>query len=333
MSDLLRLENLRKTCALGGPPWARRELVAVNHVSFSTERGHTMGPVGESGSGKSTLGRCILGLTGADGGRIIFDGADVLGLRGRAFIYVTSPAAGIPDFIAMNASVAPFANPLVRQAIALAVNRSEIRDLADLGAGELGLTEMPTGSIWNDDAGLFGTERNIDAAKALLAAAGFSEGPTVEYLGLPQYPEPLKTGQVLRELLKDIGISMEIKAVDVSVWFDAYVSAGYQITSAYQQRTINPDNFYSLLIRFGGPVNTTFYANPEVESLVDKAAASVDMGERQEMYRQVPSIVTNDAPIIFAHFETLHYPMSSNVAGSTITPKLSLHIENVGFTE
>jgi len=85
MSELLRLENLRKTFSLGGPPWARQELVAIDDVSLSLERGHTLGLVGESGSGKSTLGRCILGLTRADGGRVIFDGQDVLGLRGRAF--------------------------------------------------------------------------------------------------------------------------------------------------------------------------------------------------------------------------------------------------------
>ena len=41
---------------------------------------------------------------------------------------------------------------------------------------------------------------------------------------------------------------MTIKPVDVSVWYDAYVSGKYQITSAYQERTIDPDNFYSLVL-------------------------------------------------------------------------------------
>ncbi len=249
------------------------------------------------------------------------------------FTYLSSPVAGIPDFIAMNTSVAPFDNPLVRQAVALAVNRSEIRDFAYLGTGELGLTEMPTGSIWYDDTGVFGAEQDVEAAKALLAEAGYEDGLKVEYLGLPQYPELLKTGQVLREQLKSIGIDMEIKPVDVSVWFDAYVTGGYQITSAYQERTIDPDNFYSLVIRSGGPVNTTFYANPDVDALIDQAAASVDMDERMSLYRQIRGVVTKDAPIVFAHFETLHYLMNKNVTGSAITPTLSLHMENVGFTE
>jgi ABC-type oligopeptide transport system ATPase subunit len=59
-------------------------VVALDKVSISVDRGHTLGLVGESGSGKSTLGRCILGLVRPDDGAIVFDGADVLRLKGRA---------------------------------------------------------------------------------------------------------------------------------------------------------------------------------------------------------------------------------------------------------
>lgn len=249
------------------------------------------------------------------------------------FTYLTSPVAGIPDFLALNTKVAPFDNPKVRQAVAFAIDRAGIRDFAYLGTGELGLTEMPTGSIWYDDTGVFAPEPDIEKAKQLLAEAGFPDGLTVEYLGLPQYPELLKTGQVVREQLRQIGITMDIKSVDVSVWFDAFVSGDYQITSAYQERTIDPDNFYSLVIRSGGPINTTGYANPDVDAMIDKAAASVDMDERKALYRSIREAVTSDAPIVFAHFETLHYLMNKNVLGSTITPTLSLHMEKIGFAQ
>lgn len=84
MSELLRVENLRKSFATGGAPWARHRVAAVDGVSLSIDRGKTLGLVGESGSGKSTLGRCILGLVPPDEGAIVFDGTDVLGLSGRA---------------------------------------------------------------------------------------------------------------------------------------------------------------------------------------------------------------------------------------------------------
>ena len=84
MSDLLTVEGLRKTYPVRGQGRRRRRIAAVNDVSLSVARGCTLGLVGESGSGKSTLGRCILGLTAPDNGRIVFDGQEVGGLNSRA---------------------------------------------------------------------------------------------------------------------------------------------------------------------------------------------------------------------------------------------------------
>jgi len=192
---------------------------------------------------------------------------------------------------------------------------------------------MPTGSSWYDAEGLFAPKQDLAKAKELLKEAGYPNGLSVEYLGLPQYPELLKTGQVLRDELKEIGIDMSIKQVDVSVWYDAFVKGTYQITSAYQERTIDPDNFYSLVLKSGGPINSTGYSNKEVDALIDKAAASDKEAERKDLYRQIRTIVTTDAPLVFVHFETLHYLMNANVKGSDITPTLSLHMENVGFAQ
>ena len=249
------------------------------------------------------------------------------------FTLVTSAVAGIPDFLAMNTRKAPFDNLKVRQAIALAINRSDIRDVAYLGTGELGLEEVPTGSPWYDKAGIFGAQTDIAGAKKLLAEAGFPQGLSIEYLGLSQYPELLKTGQVVREQLKKIGIDLTIKAVDVSVWYDAFVAGNYQITSAYQERTIDPDNFYSLVIKSGGPINTTGYSNPAVDALIDQAAASGDKKERAALYTKIRTLVTTEAPLVFTHYETLNYLMKKNVTGSAITPTLSLNMQDVGFTK
>src|SRR6201996_4791964 len=60
---------------------------AVDGVSLTIDRGpFGLGLVGESGSGKTTVGRAILRLVPAAGGTILFEGQDVLRLRGRRLL-------------------------------------------------------------------------------------------------------------------------------------------------------------------------------------------------------------------------------------------------------
>ena len=79
MSDvLLEVKNLKKYFKT-----SKGLLHAVDDVSFTLEKGKTLGVVGESGCGKSTLGRSILRLIEPTAGKVIFDGKDVLAMNQR----------------------------------------------------------------------------------------------------------------------------------------------------------------------------------------------------------------------------------------------------------
>jgi peptide/nickel transport system substrate-binding protein len=247
-----------------------------------------------------------------------------------AYNYVTSATAGIPDYIAMNTVKPPFDDTLVRQAVYWALDRDAIRQVAYFGAGESGIEEVPTGSSWYDGSPLVAPD--VEKATSLLQQAGVTTPLEVEYLGLPQYPELLKTGEVMQQQLEAVGIKMNIKQVEVGVWFNAFSKGDYQITSAYQERTIDPDNFYALVIRSGGDINTTGYSNPQADQLIDQARTETDEQTRFDLYKQIRQIVFDDSPIIFAHYETINYLMQKDVVGSTVNPTLELRMQEIGFT-
>ena len=83
---LLKVESLVKTYRSGSALLRSVRVVpAVQGVSFQLAPGHTLGVVGESGSGKSSLGRLLIKLMDADGGRILFEGTDIVPLGERSF--------------------------------------------------------------------------------------------------------------------------------------------------------------------------------------------------------------------------------------------------------
>ena len=77
---ILQIKNLTKKFAVEGG----KMLTACDNVTLNAYAGQTLGIIGESGCGKSTLVRTILQIHQASGGEVIFDGQDILKLRGDA---------------------------------------------------------------------------------------------------------------------------------------------------------------------------------------------------------------------------------------------------------
>jgi oligopeptide/dipeptide ABC transporter ATP-binding protein len=81
---LLLVQDLKKHFPLKGGILGRPQgwVQAVDGVSFSVDKGETLGIVGESGCGKSTTARLLMRLATPDSGDVVFDGEAVGGVRG-----------------------------------------------------------------------------------------------------------------------------------------------------------------------------------------------------------------------------------------------------------
>lgn len=81
-APMLSLDEVVRTFGGGRTLFGRKlpAVHAVQRVSFDVKRGETLGIVGESGCGKSTLARMLTGLDMPSGGRITFEGEDLVEL-------------------------------------------------------------------------------------------------------------------------------------------------------------------------------------------------------------------------------------------------------------
>ncbi|WP_347755811.1 ATP-binding cassette domain-containing protein [Agrococcus sp. ProA11] len=145
----------------------RREVRAVDDVSFSIAPGETLGLVGESGSGKSTVARCALRLIEPSSGSSAVDGVrlDGLGarelrrLRARTGVVFQNPIAALDPRSSVEASIAePLRTHTRLRGTAL---RRRVHELLD----EVGLASAQAGRLPHQLSG--GQAQRVGIARAL----------------------------------------------------------------------------------------------------------------------------------------------------------------------
>ena len=85
---LIQIKRLRKEFRIQG-----KKLLALQDISFTLNKGETLGLVGESGCGKSTTGRCLLRLEEATSGHVFYESKDLLTLTKKELFAFRRSAA------------------------------------------------------------------------------------------------------------------------------------------------------------------------------------------------------------------------------------------------
>jgi len=111
-----------------------------------------------------------------------------------------------------NYTISPLLNPMVRQAINYAINRTAIVQDIELGYAQPGIGPIPPSVLnaWNASLQIYPFGGNKTQAKALLTAAGYGSGFSVEILTGPFTPDFLQVTESVQSDLQAVGINAQI---------------------------------------------------------------------------------------------------------------------------
>ena len=136
----------------------------------------------------------------------------------------------------LNASKPPFNDKRLRQAIAWAIDRAEIVKLVYFGSHVVTAEPTPEPSPWATGVNAHKGGPDLAKAKQLMAEAGVTGGLTLTYLVKSQVPVLVKTGEILREQLKKIGITLEVQPLESGQYFEAMVGKKFDIVGRLVER-------------------------------------------------------------------------------------------------
>lgn len=226
--------------------------------------------------------------------------------------------------------VEPFNNPILRRAIAHAIDRDRLNAVTMNGEALISNGPTPAGLWWYSDA-LEGYEYNPDLARELVREAG-AEGLEIA-LSTPEDTILRQLNQLVQEQLNAVGLNVTLAPEAMSEWYGRVVQRQINFTPMRWTQRADPDGLLSILFHSGGHANSTGYSNPEVDSLLEQARRNFDQDERKALYDRAHEVILQDLPYVPIYFSVEYAAMNERVRGFEWIPDQVPRFYNVWLAE
>ncbi|TLS38670.1 ABC transporter substrate-binding protein [Pseudalkalibacillus caeni] len=207
-------------------------------------------------------------------------------------------------YLGFNVTREPFDNKLVRQALNHAVDKEKMIDAFFGGQADPAKNPIPPSvEGYNDDIEAY--PYDLEKAKALLEEAGYGDGFEMELWAMPvarpYMPNANKVAEYLQSSFAEIGVKAKIVSYEWATYLDK-VKQGEadSFLLGWTGTNGDADDFiYTLWHEDNiGSMNSTFYANEELNGILEEARSISDQEKRSELYKRAQEIMHEDPPII-----------------------------------
>jgi peptide/nickel transport system substrate-binding protein len=226
---------------------------------------------------------------------------------------IRAPGPGFIQVFLMAVDIAPFDDPLVRQAFRLIPDRQALVDGALLGFGSVA-NDLPGKGFWNFADDLPPREQDLEQAMALLKQAG-QENLKVTLHTSEIVPGFVEAATLFAEQAKGAGVTVEVKKESADAYFDTsklYTKLDFAQSfwtfgalSLWYEQSLLSDAIW----------NETHWRDPEYDKLIRSAQGAVSEEEALDLWHQVQEIQYNEGGyIVWANVDVLD-AAANNVKG------------------
>jgi peptide/nickel transport system substrate-binding protein len=260
------------------------------------------------------------------------DGGDV----GQLDVLQNLPHVAIYESLTASTAVArvqvdrpEFADPRLRKAMRLAVDTPRCLEIAHRNLGAPG-EHHHVCPVHPDYKKLPFMNRDVEAAKKVLAEAGYPDGIDTEIACLKDPAWELQAVQTMVEQWKDAGIRVKINVMPSAQFWDVWDKVPFGFTSWAHR----PLGFMVLALgyRSGVPWNESRFDDAEFDTLLTQAEGTLDVDERREILGQIEMIMQERGPITQPLWRGIFAAFDQRVVGYKLHPTGYIFAEELGWT-
>src|SRR5437870_11111478 len=157
---------------------------------------------------------------------------------------------------------------------------------------------------------------DLAKAKQLMNEAGVGGGLNLTYMVKSQVPVLVKTGEILREQLKKIGVNLEVQPLESGQYFEGLVGKKFDIAGAWWSVTVDPDMFYYPMQHSSSGWNFTGFKSEEADKRLDAFRFTSSAAARKKMYPELVRWFQEEGSLVIFSNEIQRYWMKPNVHAS-----------------
>ncbi|PQO24886.1 peptide ABC transporter [Rhodobacteraceae bacterium WD3A24] len=252
-------------------------------------------------------------------------------LQGAAGVQVLDVLTERVGFLGLNPQRGPTADPLVREAIAHAIDKDLIVE-ALLGGFDRPVDIMlsPAHFGWID--GITGPGYDPERARALLAEAGdIAEEPMV-FATSPVFDQRIV--QALQQMLSEVGLNVEIEMTDMSTYLNRVRSdpaeGPHMNFGRWSCACQDADGVLFPLLHSGSSWSN--WESPETDAALERARSTLDEQERLDAYSEVHETVVSEVPLVPLYQAAILYGADSDLEWQP-TPNESMFVNRMSWSE